>query len=190
MSSARLRPLAILRPVMVAGFGLSLLLCGGVAACGVGQSTQMSEQEAAVNGGNGDAGPIAVRNAELAYPDGDDHFYRAGSDAVLVVTIANTGGTEDELTSITTPAAASVAIEGQKGLPAQRTLRAIAEQEGASTASSGLDQGQITLTLTDLNEDVKPGRTIPVTFLFRRAGEITVQVPVAAPDEARAESDH
>jgi len=188
VSSARLRPLATLRPVLVAGFGLALLLAG-TTGCGVGQSTQMSEQLAAVNGANGDAGPIAVRNAQLLYPEGGDHFYQAGSDAALVATIANTGATEDELTSVTTPAAASVAIDGQKGLPAQRTLLAIGE-ESTTTGAGGLEQGEVRITLEDLAEDVKPGRTVPVTFLFRRAGEITVDVPIAAPEEARAESDH
>lgn len=185
MSSARLRPTAILRPVLLAGFALTML-----AGCGVGQSTQMSEQQAAVNGGNGDIGPIAVRNAELVYPEGDEHFYAAREDAPLVVTIVNTGATDDELTSITTPAATSVAIEGQRGIPAQRTLRAVAADEGATNASERLEQGQIRITLEKLTEDVKPGRTVRLTLLFRRAGELTIDLPVGAPDEARAESDH
>lgn len=185
MSSARLRPLAILRPALLAALALTL-----VAGCGVGQNTQMSDQKAAVNGGNGDIGPIAVRNAQLVYPQGDDHFLAAGSDAQLVVTIANTGQSEDELTSATTSAATSVQIDGQRTLPAQRTLKAVATDDGATNARSGLERGQIRVTVANLTEDVKPGQTIELTLLFRQAGELTIEVPIAAPDEARAEGDH
>lgn len=185
MSSARLRPLAILRPVLLAGLALAM-----VAGCGVGQNTQMSRQEAAVNGGNGDAGTIAVRNAALAYPDGDEHFYPTGSDAELVATIANTGRDDDELISASTPAATSVEIEGQRGLPAQRTLRAVAADGDTKNAKAGLANSEIRITLKDFAEDVKPGRTIQLTLLFRMAGEVTIDVPIAAPDEGRAESDH
>lgn len=178
MSSARPRQLAVLLPAVAAGFGLTLLLGG----CGVGQITQMSEQEAAVNGANGDAGPINVRNAHLVFPSGNESFYPAGSDAPLVAVIANSGTTEDELTSVTSPAAGSVRVDGQRTIPAQRTARAVAGEDGATPASA-LEQGQIGITLEDLTQDVKPGRTIRVTLLFRQSGEVVLEVPIGAPDE-------
>jgi copper(I)-binding protein len=186
VSSARLRPSAILRPVLLVGAALAL--AGG---CGVGQSTQMSEQQAAVNGGSGDIGPIAIRNAALTYPEGDEHFYEAGSDAPLVLTIVNTGTSADELTSITAAAATSVAIEGDRDLPGQARLRALAEDDATDASNASDDEaGRVNITLEKLTEDVRPGRTIRVTFLFRQAGEVTVDVPIGSPDEARAESDH
>ena len=124
------------------------------------------------------------RNA--VYPDGDQHFYRAGSDAPLVTTIANTGEEADELTSVTSTVASSVTIDGEKSLAAQRVLRAVGEDAG----SGDQENGEIRVTLEGLAEDVKPGTTVPVTFLFRRAGEITVQVPIGAPEEGREESEH
>jgi periplasmic copper chaperone A len=186
--STRYSPLTILRSAMVLGLGMAMLLGG----CGTGQQTQTSSQQSAVDGAQGQIGPIAVRNVQLAYPDGR-HYYWRGSDVPLLLTIVNTGTTEDELTSVTSPVARSVRVEGQRTLPAQRTLRAVAPSDVASSSwatQTGLDQGQIRIVLEDLTEDVRPGMTVRVTLLFRHAGEITLDVPVSNPDEPRAESNH
>jgi hypothetical protein len=81
-------------------------------ACGAGQITQTDTQESVVNGDSGMAGPMAVRNAQLAYPGNSQGIYEPGSNAKLIVTIVNTGLTPDTLTKITSPAAESVTIDG------------------------------------------------------------------------------
>jgi len=176
---------------MAVGIGLALLLAG----CGTGQVTQTSRAQSSVNGAQGQVGPMAVRNAQLAVPDGDKPYYQSGSDAPLLLTIVNTGTTEDELTSMTSPSARSVRIEGQRALPAQTTLRSVEPSESKSGTSgtsgaggAGLQQGEIRVVLEGLGEDVRPGLTVPVTLLFRQAGELTLNVPIAMPEEPRAES--
>jgi len=177
VSSARQRPLAILRPAVAVGVGLTLLLGG----CSTGQEAQTASQPPAVDGAQGQIGQIAVRNATLAYPEGGDRFYETGSDAPLLLTIVNMGNSEDELTSVTSPVAASTRVEGQHTLPPQRTLRAIGAADESAEAAQNLAQGQIRIVLEDLGEEVRPGKTVPVTLLFRQAGEVTVQVPVGPP---------
>jgi len=179
VSSARQRPLAILRPAVAVGVGLTLLLGG----CGTGQQSQTAAQQSAVDGAQGQIGPIAVRNVTLAYPEGGDAVYPVGSDAPLLLTIVNTGTTEDELTSVTSPFASSVRIEGQRKLPAQRTLRAVAPADKSAQAAQNLALGQIRIVLEDLAEDAKPGKTVPVTLLFRQAGELTIDVPIGPPPD-------
>ncbi|HEY3261420.1 MAG TPA: copper chaperone PCu(A)C [Pseudonocardiaceae bacterium] len=176
MSSARLRPLAIL---------LGTLLLAG---CGTGQETQTSTQQSAVDGAQGQVGPIAVRNARLAYPEGGAHRYQRGDDAPMLAVIVNTGTTEDELTSVSSPVAEVVQIEGQRKLPAQRTLRAVAPSSNATQAGQGLTAGQVRIVLVNLAEDVGPGRTVRVTFLFRQAGELSMEVPIGPPAETGAAS--
>ncbi|MGH3729467.1 MAG: copper chaperone PCu(A)C [Micromonosporaceae bacterium] len=39
------------------------------------------------------------------------------------------------------------------------------------------------LELTGLREEISPGRTVPITFEFEKAGEVTLEVPVGAPSE-------
>ena len=187
MSSARQRLLATMRPAMVVGFGVTLLLSG----CGTGQVTETASQQSAAPGAQGQVGPIAVRNALITYPEGGEHYYRSGSDAPITLTIVNTGDSEDELTSVTSPAAQSVQIEGQRGLPPQHTLRAVAPTKSTGPTQSSdqnLTQGQIRIVLDGLTEDVRPGRTVSVTLLFRQAGELTLQVPVGPPPLTSATS--
>lgn len=45
-----------------------------------------------------------------------------------------------------------------------------------------LGEGGSYLELQDLAADLMPGDTVTVTFSFARAGDITLDVPVATPD--------
>lgn len=182
MSSTHQRSFAVARPIAALGAGLALFLTG----CGTGQVAQTAEQVAAVNGGDGTVGQIVVRNATFPFPDGEEHYHPAGEDVPLMVTIANTGS-DDELVSITTPAADEVEIEGSSDLRGQSALRSSSLGSGESSIAN---PGEIRITLRDLKQDVRPGLTVPVTFLFRVAGELTLQVPIGRPEGPRDESDH
>lgn len=50
-----------------------------------------------------------------------------------------------------------------------------------------LDRGEIVITLDGLKEPVHSGKTIPITFIFRHGGSVTLAVPVAVPTEPRGE---
>ena len=196
MSGTRQRQLAIPRPAMLAamrpavaaGLGLALLLGGPLlAGCGTGQLAQTAHLPSAVDGAQGQIGPIAVRNVTLVFPKGVG-YYRRGEDAPLTAVIVNTGETEDELTSARTPYAEAVQIEGQRTLAPQLTLHAIAPSTaaGQSTGGAELGQGEVAIKLVNLADDVRPGKTVPVTFLFRQAGELTLDVPIGPPALASA----
>lgn len=193
MSSARQRPIASPRPASAAGSGLPLrlgaallgallLLTPVLASCGTGQVTQTASQLSAVDGAQGDAGPIAARNVMVAYPDDGRRSYPRGTDAVLVMTIVNTGSSEDELTSASSPSAESVEFGEPRTLAPQGTLRAVSAPAGGS--GTALARGQLRMVLTNLAEDVQPGRTVRLTLLFRQAGELTLDVPVGPPGGA------
>ncbi|HEX4226974.1 MAG TPA: hypothetical protein VHZ97_31715 [Pseudonocardiaceae bacterium] len=92
----------------VAGLGVAVLLVG----CGAGQITQTDTQQSAVNGGSGQVGQIAIRDAELQFPDNAQDVYAPGSNATLIVTIANNGINPDQLIAVSSPAASSVTIDG------------------------------------------------------------------------------
>ncbi|WP_090069982.1 hypothetical protein [Lentzea flaviverrucosa] len=248
--------------------GLGLVAVG----CSAGQVTQTDTQVAAVDGASGNAGPIAVRNAMLAFP-ADGNRYKDGEDAPLTFVIANTGSTPDKLLSIKTDASeAEAEIVGSKDLPAQYALRAEYDaskaptktstpsssaassssvvptsgvpssnagtpssnagtpssnsgtpssgtpSSGASstgTPSSGapssgasstgrpsnssaaptavdpdLEVLQIRCTLKKLNREVVAAQTIKITFLFEKAGSLTLEVPVAPSDHKRTSENH
>lgn len=103
----------------VAVAGLATLLA--VAGCGAGQNTQTDSVEPAVNGISGEVGAIQIRNAQFAYPRGGT--YPAGGETSLVVTIVNTGASDDELVEVTSPVARSVKVSGDRALIARRALQ-------------------------------------------------------------------
>jgi periplasmic copper chaperone A len=191
VSRARQRPLAILRPVVrpaaAAALGLTLVLGAPLlAGCGTGQLTQTAAQVSAVDGAQGQVGPIAVRNVMLAFPESGENYQRGG-DAPLKAVIVNTGLSEDELTSVRSPAAEMVQTQGQRALQPQLTLYAMPPSQGTQTGDTEVGARRlITIALVNLAEDIKPGRTVPVTFLFRQAGELTLDVPIGPPQQTGA----
>lgn len=209
---ARQRPLVI-------GVALLLGALGALGGCSTGQISQTASQAAAVNGANGQAGSIAVRDAEFVYPEDDEHIYPAGSSAPLKMTIVNIGSAKDKLVAVRSPAAASVRLQGATTIPGRGTIHVVAPEAQTSTtpaattppaspsaapttqvsqpsstsapASEGeLAPGELTITLENLTEDIEPGKTVRVMLVFERAGEIVLAVPMAAPEQPRGESAH
>ncbi|WP_253768688.1 hypothetical protein [Goodfellowiella coeruleoviolacea] len=247
------------RAVATAVFALGLGLT--VAGCGAGQVTQTDTQVAAVNGASGQVGDIAVRDAQFAFPDNADRYYRSGSDASLIVTIVNNGTSPDQVVSVTSEIAAQARITGSTDVPPGRSLRAGSDEDdvtalptttgasgssevssGAATPSSGSVSsgsvssgsaqssapssgssasssvsgsaspsgsasanprnspgsanqeqtvGQFSVVLTGLTRDLRPGEVAKVTFLFKNAGQLTLELPIGAPAETpRPEVTH
>ena len=198
----RVEPTPTVRRRLLAGLcGLGLAFV--LAACASGQITQTDTVVAPVNGASGNAGPIAVRNAQLAFPSTGQDVYQPGSDAPLVVTIVNTGLTSDELVRVTTPAANQVTIDGAptgtKTIPGSFSVSAGTDVDdqasGAAaapttsatptSASGAAMPSTVSIVLTGIKsingEPLRSGLTIPVTFVFAHGGQVTLNVPIAAP---------
>lgn len=168
--------------------GLGAILA--VAGCSAGGETQTSSQVAAVDGAHGSAQQMDVRNLQLAFPEGSS-TYPAGSSAPLEGGVVNGGSESDRLVEVTSPYAASAEVTGTTVLPAESNLWATpaksggGEQPGQQAPSSSPSQNpQVHITLRGLNHDIRPGLTVPVTFVFEKAGPTTIQVPLGtSPDE-------
>lgn len=130
----RIRPTAA-----VAGAVLGAVVLAG---CGAGQVSQTARQVSAVDGANVTVGSIAVRNAQFVLGEDADAAvaYPRGSSAPLQMTIVNTGGTADELVSVSSPIAGNGEIIGKGEVPAGRTLVAeglpVAEPAPSATATA------------------------------------------------------
>jgi copper(I)-binding protein len=207
--------------------------------CSVGQVTQTDSIEPAVNGNRANAGDIALRDVMVAYPENGG--YDAGDDAPLLLTIVNVGSVDDELVSVSSPAATSVELIGNPAVPGRAALQVVVPDESAEpsstesatqpeTTESSLPESSITepsapadtgtpsessssssseapaepsepettetelapqevgtmsIVLTGLTADLPMGKNVPVTFVFERGGQVTVQLPIAAPATAR-----
>lgn len=223
---------------VVAGLGAVLFIAG----CSAGQITQTDSQNAAINGATANVGSIAIRDAEMVLPEGEakgeakschaTYHYPAGANAPLDLFIVNGGGVDDELVSVTSQVADSVAVQGDTGVVAHSGLvvgehaRADAgeklndPEEAAATsttasapngdsantqgsqesssapaaqssAAPGIDEaGHAKIVLEQLAREIRPGQSVEVTFTFKNAGAITVDIPTDAPIAPRVAQGH
>ncbi|MBE8524381.1 hypothetical protein ILP97_44060 [Amycolatopsis sp. H6(2020)] len=83
-------------------------------------------------------------------------------------------------TSPATPTGSSSASNSPGNLTATATPE-VPSSGPAATPTAPEKAGQATVTLPALKQPLWPGQVIKVTFVFRNAGPVTVDLPVAAP---------
>ncbi|WP_424184021.1 hypothetical protein ACOBQX_18975 [Actinokineospora sp. G85] len=59
-----------------------------------------------------------------------------------------------------------------------------------STSAAADPIGTMQIVLKAVNTELSTGKNVPVTFVFAKAGPITVEVPIAAPNDPRKEAEH
>jgi copper(I)-binding protein len=109
---------------LATGLGLA------AAGCSAGQVTQTDTQVAVVNGAEGRAGNVTVRDAQLLFPAAHGS-YEEGDDAPVMVVIANNGTTPDKLLAVTSDAASQGEITGDSVLEASSAILGEADEHDA-----------------------------------------------------------
>jgi copper(I)-binding protein len=232
---------------LATGLGLA------AAGCSAGQVTQTDTQVAVVNGASGQAGDIAVRDAQLLFPVAHG-AYEERDDAPVVVVIANNGTAADQLLAVTSEFAEPAEITGDVELESASAVVGGGDQDdagshptttsrpsasssasatttttpsgsettttgsGSATTTTGSaattttagddtsisnpptsgtktpssadpsEPGVVKIVLKNLKKPLRPGQTIKVTFLFRNAGEVTLDLPIGASPEPRVDA--
>lgn len=151
--------------------------------CGAGQVAQTAEQVGTSGGAAGQVGALLVRDAQFTYdgPIPGDAVYQPGDDAVLQVTIVNEGRDADRLIGVRSPVATSSRIVGEARVPGGQTLTAGYDQPLAQVTLPYAEA--IDIVLLGLTEPIRAGLSYPVVFVFERAGEVQVGVPVENPEQ-------
>jgi copper(I)-binding protein len=175
------------RALRAATVGVLLLSPVVLSACSAGQVTQTATQERDKVGAMAQVGDLTIRAVRLESPSGGS--YDSGDDADLQLAIVNNGDEPDALvgisgegfgdvefdsgttaTSSPTPTSGSPSSSDEIEIPARSTV--FIGTDGAS------------VTLTDLDRSLTTGQYLELTFEFERAGEVTLPVTVATPDES------
>jgi hypothetical protein len=145
----------------------------GVSGCG--EDAPLNTPGAEVQGGA--IGPDAPVNedvtllqVQLEYPL--DGMYEVGEDARLFLGIANTGTTAVTLTDVSGPDFATATVPGGSG-----DLALTVEPNDNLYVGA---EGKPVIVLEDLQTQLGSSESIPVTFTFERAGEVTVDAMVSA----------
>lgn len=175
--------------VGVVAFALGAAL--GMTGCATGQLAQTAQQLPAVNGGMGQTGKVAIRNASLAYPVETDGVYAKGSDVELALTIVSQNTADDKLVKVSAKVASDVVYEGSRTVPGGGSLvvgaparvgEGGAQPTESTTSAPDLDgAAHARIVLQDTTVPVRSGQDINVTFTFKQAGSVTVNMPMANP---------
>ncbi|RBY84997.1 hypothetical protein DQ241_17030 [Blastococcus sp. TF02A-30] len=139
-----------------------------VAACG--DETPDVDDSGAVGPDEAVNEDLKLLQVQLAYPE--DGVYEAGEDAPLYLGIANTGEPEDDLVDVRGPdfLDATLTVDGEPGV-----IR-VPEDDNVYVGAEGAPS----IVLEDLQTELRSSESIPVTFVFEEAGEVTVEAMVAA----------
>ena len=147
-----------------------------LAACGGDSGNPIEDDDLEVEGGN--PGPdemvtadIKITALQLAYPE--DGVWEEGEDVPLYAAIANTGITGDRLIEVRGEDFADAQLSGRDG-----TDGAIDVNENDNVYLE--PPGPPSVTLMDLDMSLRSSQSIPVTFVFEEAGEVTMDAPVPA----------
>jgi copper(I)-binding protein len=191
------------RALGAATVGVLLLSPVALSACSAGQVTQTATQERDKVGAMGQVGGLTVRAVELENPRGG--AYESGDDAELRLAIVNGEKEPDTLVGVEGEGFGGVEIEGAGSgtsaaaatSPATGAAPTTSATTGTGSRSGGsgeieipadgtvfVDGESATITLTDLDEGLTVGQYIELTLTFENAGEVTLPVTVANPDEA------
>jgi copper(I)-binding protein len=174
-----------------------LLLSPALSACSAGQVTQTATQERDKVGATAQVGDLAVRAVELEHPRAG--AYEQGDDAELRLAIVNGSREADTLVGVDGEGFGGAELEGAEAASSASPVAGsgtAAGSTGSRSSSRGSDEIEIpadstvfvdgdeaTITLTDLDEALTVGQYIELTLSFENAGDLTVQVTVANPDE-------
>lgn len=161
--------------------------------CSSGQVTQTARQVSTINGASADLGDLALRDIRILYPSGGT--YAAGSTAELVLVVVNRALETDTLVEVTGDFFDSAALPSSGSSASATPSATLSATPTDAPTQASLDtpvpaQGSLqfgtsdypSIELTDLSEDISVGQTVSVTFVFEKAGEVTVDVPVANPE--------
>jgi copper(I)-binding protein len=158
------------RALRAATMGVLLFSPVALSACSAGQVTQTATQERDKTGAQAQVGDITLRQVRLEEPRGDS--YAAGDNADLLMAVVNSGDTTDAL----------VRVDGQDFANAEISDGRIEIPRGTTVF---VGENGTRVTLNDLDKPLTPGQYIEVTLTFDHAGQITVPVSVATPENSQ-----
>ena len=165
------------RALRAATMGVLLLSPVALSACSAGQVTQTASQERDKVGAMGQVGDLTIRQVQFLSPD--EGVYEQGDDAELRLAVVNTGVEADTLVEVSGEGFGDVELgSGSTGSSSDEGI------EIPGNAATYVDGEELAVTLTDLDEALTAGQSLELTFTFENAGEITLPVTVATPEES------
>ena len=166
---------------------LLLLVLAGCSALRTGSSS-FDHTRFQLDSVDGQVGSLRLLSVSIASPGTRGSIHVAGDSAALLLTIANDGENEDVLIGASTTVAEQVVLRDGDD-PPDPDLRVPVPPGGVATVR---DVEGRHVELSGLQERLRSGFSVPVTFEFRDAGAVTLSVPVSTYTDVRPDrfSEH
>jgi copper(I)-binding protein len=169
----------------IIGATLLTLVVVLLSGCSSGQTASsdplFSRTRTGLDSVDGQVGGLRLLGVAIASPGGRGSLHIAGDSAALLLTIANDGSAEDLLTGVRAEAAQQVVLRTGDASPDPNLHVAVAP--GAVAVLREVTGPH--LELSGLRETLVSGFSVPVTFQFRDAGSLTLEVPVRTYTDVR-----
>ncbi|MCM3882050.1 copper chaperone PCu(A)C [Frankia sp. R82] len=156
---------------------LTTVACGPAgsassASSAAGSSTSAGAVPTAAPGtASADLGDLHIRGAYIPQQSSD-------TEAAAYLTVTNTGGTPDALTSIATPAAPKVGLHTTVSRGGSASMQQITELAVPAHGTAALAVGHNHAMLENPVHRLVKGEHVQLTLTFAHAGTVTLTVPV------------
>jgi copper(I)-binding protein len=171
-------PTRAARVARAALIGLVALVAAVLSGCGAGQVAQMSTQEPAVNGNKVTVNNVALRDIRIQAQQSGDFLQPGRTVDLVLVAVNQSPDVTDRLVGITTDIG-TVTLSGDTRLPASGMLF-IGRPEGQNVAPGPLGPNNAAKATVTLAKPISNGLTYNFTFIFEKAGQANVTVPISA----------
>lgn len=151
---------------IVAAIMLAIVVASAYAGSGAKASPQSSAS----------IGPLRIRDAKLVEPASPDQ-------AVIYLTVRNTGDIDDELIGVTSPIAGAGMLMREQTQSLASQMLPVQDIAVPAHGTATLKVGGFHAMLVGLSSVPHRGETVPITLRFARAGEVTLRVPVVTYDQ-------
>lgn len=152
-----------------------------LAGCSAGQLSQTASQESAVDGNAAVVNNVALRNVRIQAQQHTD-FLQPGATVDLVLVVVNLSpDVADKLVGVTTDIG-EVTVTGDPTLPAGGTLFVGTPNGQNRKAAAAVEAADSVKATVALSKQITNGPNYNFTFKFEKAGSVSLQVPISAPE--------
>jgi len=136
-------------------------------------------------GGCGKAAPevASARSGHIRVTDAFAFAPVTQASGSIYFRLQNDGSVPDTLADLSTPLSSHISMHATLGSTTGTMMMRVSDMQVPAKGEIVLKPGGTHVMLEDLNSLPKPGDHISVTLTFRRAGAITLAVPVRAYNE-------
>ncbi|PSL57394.1 copper(I)-binding protein [Saccharothrix carnea] len=140
-------------------------------------------------GANAEVGDVVLRNVFVRAPG--DGAYQRGEDAVVRLAMFSRSDRPDALLGVRTRSADQVELRSDTDCDGTaETVPRVAVPADRAVDRPGSVDPAYQLHVVDFSEEVRAGTTVPLTFIFEDAGEITVDALVETEDDGDMPPTH